>query len=48
MRFLEELVYYYSAATCCVLPLDYKSFGLVLSEAMAAGKSVVGLNSEAL
>lgn len=38
----EQLPSYYSAATICVVPSHYESFGLVAIEALACGTPVVG------
>ncbi len=38
----EELPTYYNAATVCVVPSHYESFGLVAIEALACGTPVVG------
>ncbi|MBA7640754.1 D-inositol 3-phosphate glycosyltransferase [subsurface metagenome] len=40
----ERLPYFYSAATVCVIPSYYESFGLVALESMACGTPVVATN----
>ncbi len=40
----ERLPYFYSAATACVIPSYYESFGLVALESMACGTPVVATN----
>jgi len=40
----EKLPHFYSAATVCVIPSYYESFGLVALEAMACGTPVVATN----
>ncbi len=43
-----QLVYYYNAADCLVLPSLYEGFGLPVLEAMACGKPVVTSNVSSL
>ena len=40
----EQLPYFYSAASVCVVPSYYESFGLVALESMACGTPVVATN----
>lgn len=44
----RELVYYYSCATCLVLPSLYEGFGHPVLEAMACGTPVVASNASSL
>jgi glycosyltransferase involved in cell wall biosynthesis len=44
----EQLVYYYSCASCLVLPSLYEGFGLPVIEAMACGTPVVVSNVSSL